>query len=406
MRPTWTIAAPYPEGAAMQLAGALHSRGDLDRLVMPSRRASRAIAALAAASSNGVVRRLNAGAADRPRLFEVAPGLEGLRLLARLGLGPGGSIDPMRAVRRPFDRAAARQSGSDTAAIFLGMPGASEASFLKQSGVFRVLHEVDALPHARNHALDAHYGARAKGERVPRVLADRILREMELAHVVLVPSLVVRSQLSRAGVDEQKILCVPYGVDVARFTASAEKRTIGRRRVLYVGQISYRKGLPTLIDAIRGLDVQLDLVGPVVAPEILRNLPPNARHHPTVPQQDLTSMFARADAFVLPSVEDAFGLVVAEALAAGVPVITTSSVGASELMQEKDGIVLEAGNSAVLREALGAVVPLLPEERALRSGDFRIRIATGKIHDWSSYADAVIAGVEVRRAHQLGERTL
>lgn len=404
MAAEWTVAAPYPEGAVMQLVRELDGRGDLGRLFMPSRRASRALTGLAARSGGSVLRRVRAGATDQPQLTEVAPVLEGLRLLARLGIGPGGATDPMRAVRRPFDRAVSRRVGPGGADVFVGMPGTSEASFRTRSDALRVLHQVDGHAHVRNVALDAHFGRDAARERVPRDLAGRIDREIHMAEVVLVPSHFVRQQLTKAGVDDAKILCVPYGVDTSRFAAHATARTEGRRRLLYVGQVSYRKGVPILVNAVRGMDLELDLVGPVVAPSLLRGLPENVRHRSTVAHTELTELFAQADAFVIPSVEDAFGLVVPEALASGLPVITTAFVGAAEIMRARDGVVLPEVEHMSLRGALDAVVPLLPDERTRRADEFRTRVDSGDVHDWPSYTAAVIGGVEARLLEALMRR--
>jgi glycosyltransferase involved in cell wall biosynthesis len=147
--------------------------------------------------------------------------------------------------------------------------------------------------------------------------------------------------------------------------------------------------------------VHVDLVGPVVAPEILRHLPSNVSHSETVTHYDLSALFARADAFVLPSVEDAFGLVVAEALASGVPVVATSAVGAAELVRGDDGTIIEPGDLGGLHRALEGVTALLPEERVGRADRFRSRVAAGDVHDWTSYAHAVIDGIHGRHLVRL-----
>ena len=55
------------------------------------------------------------------------------------------------------------------------------------------------------------------------------------------------------------------------------------------------------------------------------------RHLPRVPHRQLREQYARSSLFVLPSVEDGFAYVVAEALGCGLPVITTENTGASVL---------------------------------------------------------------------------
>lgn len=381
----------------MQLAAALHTRGSLRELVMPSRRATRSAARFASLVLPSGARRQRYLSVDHgPLPSEVGPVLEGLRLLARVGLAPGGAADPMRAVRQPFDRAVARRRRQHGVGdVLLGMPGATRTSFLAGGDAYRVLHQVDGHPDARNEAL-AVFGERARRELVPVPLSDGIRRELDLAEVVLVPSEAVRRQLIHAAVDPRKLFHVPYGVNVDRFQAPGSERQPGPRRLLYVGQVSYRKGIPFLVEACRRGDFVLDLVGPLIAPELIRNLPVNVRYRETVSNADLTTLFAQADAFILPSVEDAFGLVVTEALASGLPVITTRQTGASEVMEGVDGVVLEAGDVDRLRKSLQEIPELSLSDRRTRAGRFRDRVASGDVHSWGTYTAAVISGIEDR----------
>ena len=101
-----------------------------------------------------------------------------------------------------------------------------------------------------------------------------------------------------------------------------------------------------------------------------------------------------ADFFVLPSVEDAFGLVTLEAMASGLPVIVTDHVGASELISSgKDGLVVTAGDATALADAVGELLENEDLRREL-GGAARARVEQGC--SWEEYGDTVITLVTER----------
>jgi glycosyltransferase involved in cell wall biosynthesis len=70
-------------------------------------------------------------------------------------------------------------------------------------------------------------------------------------------------------------------------------------------------------------------------------------------KNELLNLYNRASVFVLPSVEDGFGMVVGEAMAAGIPVICTANVGASEIIKGHScGFIVPAADSDALAEKI------------------------------------------------------
>jgi glycosyltransferase involved in cell wall biosynthesis len=126
--------------------------------------------------------------------------------------------------------------------------------------------------------------------------------------------------------------------------------------VLYVGRISFRKGIGHLLkaySAFRKGDSRLSLVGNVVGER--RCLAPYERlfvHKAHVPQADLPDVYRQADVFVFPSLSEGMGLVALEAMACGCPVIVTTH-GPSEVVRDGiDGFVVPAGEPEAIRVAL------------------------------------------------------
>lgn len=395
-----SISAPYPEGAIGNLAVVANEQRQLDKLYLPSRKptrmAARTLSTIPTKRTASLSRRLARGAnlLDLPS-EEVAPSIELKRLLSKLRWAPASW--QMEELKPQYDSAVARrvrQQGIGNSSAFVGMPSACLATFgALPSGVLRVFHEVDAPPHAHNRELLRHY---SRAEAGPELLSphtmDRIESEIRESDALLSPSSIVSRQLLEVS-PEASIIQIPYGVQFSSFapTNLAQRGKAGLH-VLYVGQISYRKGLPFLLEAARRFRGTIELVGPVVREEILARLPSNVRYHGVLAPAELRDRFANADAFVFPSVEDNFGLAVVEALCAGLPIITTSAVGAAEVIPAADIDIVPAGDSMMLAEALARVSPLSPDARRDRAT--RARVA-GPI-SWQSYGERVTAAITSR----------
>lgn len=196
-------------------------------------------------------------------------------------------------------------------------------------------------------------------------LTEYCRQEALAAGHCLAPSDYVRQSLEAVGVGPERISVLPYGVDVERFRPQGEPRAPGPLRLLFVGQLSQRKGLPYLLEALAGLPqglVETTLVGPLSAPAAA--LAPYAglfRHLPAVPYQEVHRVFAAADLFVYPSLHEGSALAIYEALAAGLPVVTTPNAG-SVVEEGKQGFLVPPASVELLRERILA----LAEDVALR----------------------------------------
>ena len=183
-------------------------------------------------------------------------------------------------------------------------------------------------------------------------------REMELADLVLAPSTFVRETILRFH-PNKKVALVPYGVDLDFW----HPPPIGRRdtssnrfRFIFAGQCSLRKGTPMLLDAWdkAGLkDAELILVGSwLLAPERKSYLPSNVILVGPVSSAELLNRYHEADVFVFPSYFEGFALALLEAMACGLPVISTPILSGMELLSHATGREINTGDTDALVEAL------------------------------------------------------
>jgi glycosyltransferase involved in cell wall biosynthesis len=196
-----------------------------------------------------------------------------------------------------------------------------------------------------------------------------------------------RKTLVDHGVDPAKIRVIPYGVDCERFALQhrPESRPL---RFIFVGLVNARKGVPLLLDAWRKLHAagaELWLVGrtsPAVQP-LLPDLP-GLRYCGAVPHDEVSTLMQQCDALVFPSYFEGFGLVLLEAMACGLPVITTTPTAGLDLVAEgENGWVLEPGDLERLTETM---TYCLEHQREIAEMGRQAR-ATAERFTWSSYGD-------------------
>ena len=179
-------------------------------------------------------------------------------------------------------------------------------------------------------------------------------KEMDLADLVLAPSSFVQKTIMRFL--DKKVALAPYGVDLDFWRPPRIQHREGPLRFIYAGQMSVRKGVPLLLAAWRRAnlnDAELQLVGSWQLAESKKNqLPTGVTFVGSVSRESLWKRFNDADVFVFPTFFEGRALVLGEALACGLPVITTEASGVTDLVEESCGRIVPLGNEDALVESL------------------------------------------------------
>ena len=183
--------------------------------------------------------------------------------------------------------------------------------------------------------------------------------EWELANTIVVGSKFVADGLEVCGVAPERIRVIPYGVDPARFRTLAEPSRVEGRplRLLFVGEVGLRKGVPYLLKALDHLPpglVEAKLVGSITLDRHrLARYERSAKFIGPLPRTEMPDLFRWADAFVLPSIVEGSATVTYEALLSGLPVITTPNSG-SIVEDGVSGRVLPVRDWRALADAIQA----------------------------------------------------
>jgi glycosyltransferase involved in cell wall biosynthesis len=177
---------------------------------------------------------------------------------------------------------------------------------------------------------------------------------------VLTVSGLARASYLDAGVAEDKVHALPLGADTALFRPRPRGAETQPVRFLFCGASIRRKAFDVLAEAFASVaseaaDVELRVIGPRGDQALLLDRLPRGRVTTPgpLPQAALAEELASADCLVLPSRSDSYGMVVAEALASGRPVIVSDQVGAKDLVASgANGWIVPAGDVAALRERM------------------------------------------------------
>ena len=198
-------------------------------------------------------------------------------------------------------------------------------------------------------------------ESAPKAYWDNWRDECSLADQILVNSNWSRDALIAEGVAAEKIRVIPLAYEAANDASSFQRhypRAFSAERplrVLFLGQVSLRKGVAQLLEAVKLLPrehVEFWFVGPVQirVPQELK-LHPQVRWFGVVPRLSVESYYRDADVFIFPTLSDGFGLTQLEAQAWKLPVIASRYCG--EVVRDGvNGVVLEE----VSGEAIAAVI--------------------------------------------------
>ncbi|MDX2100599.1 MAG: glycosyltransferase family 4 protein [Leptolyngbyaceae cyanobacterium bins.59] len=180
-------------------------------------------------------------------------------------------------------------------------------------------------------------------------------REIQLADAIVVPSSFVRDSLVAAGVPSDRVHVIPFGAPIDYFQARSTPPS--RFRPLFVGRVGPRKGVHYLLQAWQELqlpDAELRLVG-------INEFPPGwleryghlVDYIPSVPHASLPQYYHAASVLVLPSLVEGMALVLLEAMACGLPILTTPHAGGPDIITDGvEGFIIPIRDRGALKDRL------------------------------------------------------
>lgn len=170
-------------------------------------------------------------------------------------------------------------------------------------------------------------------------------------------SVALRKELTAEGISNVEV--VPNVIRTDRFIVNSDLS--GRLRIGFLGSLNtHNKGLDLLLKACAGLpvDYSLKIGGGGTNMDYYREMAEElgisgkCSFAGEVPVSEIPGFYSGLNLFVLPSRYETFGIVLVEAMASGLPVISTRCGGPGEIVNEKTGLLVDKDNSVQLREAI------------------------------------------------------
>jgi len=250
---------------------------------------------------------------------------------------------------------------------------------------------------------------RSQAMKLPARFIARMVERVSLraAQLIVTVSGFISGEVERLVGSNQRIALAPPGsvplLDATRDRGTSKGVPLG---LLFVGNCTRLKGLDYLIAAfglLHDTPVRLDVVGDVsFEPRYYKKLVRQAKalgvservvFHGAVSHEELGRFYSEADVFTFPSLYEGFGIVLAEAMHAGLPIVTTRTGAVDEILREgENALIVPAADS----EALAGAIRLLAANSDTRAAfGRRSRELADSLPTWKQTCDDVCHRIEI-----------
>ncbi len=222
-----------------------------------------------------------------------------------------------------------------------------------------------------------------------RARLDREIQEYEEADYISIPSSFVYRTFVEEGVSKAKLIQIPYGVSLEHFKPIPKEDEVFR--VMHIGG-SLRKGTHYLLQAMSELNLknaELMLIGRIEEPvrRFLQRYKGILRVFPGLPHTELYRYYSQNSIYILPSIDEGFAMVQAEAMACGLPVISSSNTGGEDIIRNGvDGFIVPVRDVGTLKEKIS----YLYEHEEKRKEMGRNALERAKEFTWDRYGERMV----------------
>lgn len=199
----------------------------------------------------------------------------------------------------------------------------------------------------------------SESDEVPSEYNTRRQSEWDLADIIIVNSEWSKNALIEQGVSNKKLKVIPLCYELSQhinLQKQVDEKVMNRPlTVLWLGSVNLQKGIQYLIQAaqmLKGENIVFDIVGPIgITAKAINSAPDNMIFHGRCMRDQTKKWYANADVFILPTLSDGFAITQLEAMAHGLPVITTRCCG-KVVTEGEDGFIVPERDSKALADLI------------------------------------------------------
>ena len=261
-----------------------------------------------------------------------------------------------------FGKAASKKISLQNLDILVGWSSFSLESFKRvKKNCVKILERGSTHIEYQKNILKEEYDLLGIKKNLPsNQIIQRELEEYEISDYISVPSEFVKKTFLNKGIDENKIIKVPYGVNLKHFYKIKNSDNFSKFRVICVGSISVRKGVIYLLKAFSQLNLpnsELLIIGNIeeeMKPLIKKFINNDKIKFVGIKNQNqLVNYYNISNLFVTCSIEEGLSMVQAQAMACGLPVVCTPNTGGEEIIDDNiNGYILPIRNIEILKEKI------------------------------------------------------
>jgi glycosyltransferase involved in cell wall biosynthesis len=289
-----------------------------------------------------------------------------------------------------FDLLAAKNVKGSKIILAYAWSALKSIKTVKKNGGIALVEECGSCNKYQNEVLEEEYhklGLTFKNP-TPNFIVKRQLIEAELADYLICPSSHVIRSFVENGIARSKCILIPYGVNKGLFKPYYQPKN--EFIVICVGTIGVRKGQNYLFEALellaKRLSVKCILIGKVEDQFMpyYNKYKHLFTHYDYIPHQELVDYYNKASVFVLPSLDEGLALVQLEAMACGLPIISTLNAGADAIIDDGiEGYIVPIKDATAI--ALG--VEKLYNDQILLKKMSENAICKSEKFNWDNYGE-------------------
>jgi glycosyltransferase involved in cell wall biosynthesis len=314
----------------------------------------------------------------------------------RLPTALQGAYNPQYLIHEAFDRLACRRLEPSDITVGWSSFFLRTMRVAKQMGAVTIVERGSSHMLYQQEILREEYGQLGLMPTLahPRIV-EKELEEYEQADYIAVPSHFVKRTFLERGTPEEKLIYVPFGVDLDEF--GQVPKDDDRFRVVYAGGMTIRKGVHFLLQAFCELNLpnaELFLVGAMreEMQHFFKRYEDRFTWIGHVPQRELHKYYSQGSVFVLASLEEGLAMVLPQAMACGLPVICTENTGGSDIIRDGvDGFIIPIRETEAIKEKLLFLYDN-PDLCRKMGRSAQERVATG--FTWDDYGERIVRAYE------------